>query len=687
MRIISKFIVEHTKLILIIGLLLLVPAIYGFINTRINYDILIYLPDSVDTIKGQKILTDEFGLGSYAFVMVEDKTNKEILDLENKFKKVPDVKKVISVADLLDSGVPASMLPNEIQDKLYKDNQTIIMISFKGATSQDETIEAVKSLRNIVEADSISSMTAMVLDTMNLANEEIAAYVIIAVILCMIALIITTDSYLIPIFLLLNIGIAIIYNLGSNIFLGQISYITKAITAILQLGVTTDFSIFLYHTYNIEKKKNKDKKESMKKAIESTFTSVIGSSLTTIAGFLALCTMSLTLGKDIGIVMAKGVVFGLITVLTIFPALLLLFDNLIERTKHRILLPEFKSIQKLALNKRKTILTLFIILLIPVLYGYKNYNVYYKLDESLPKSLSFNIANENLKDKYNIVSPQIILMDKSIKKNDIKEMSEELRNIKGIDLVLSPSEFIDSGLISILPDSFNEMFTNDKYNLVFINSTYEIASNDLNNQLDKVNKIVKKYDKNSIVAGEGALMKDLVRIANHDFKSVNYTSMIVIFIIMLFVLKSLSLPFILILAIEFAIFTNMACAYYMGTSLPFISSIVVGTIQLGATIDYAILMSTRYLEQRKKYKDKEKAMEKTLSLVTPSIITSALCFFSATIGVGVFTKIDMIGSICNLLARGSIISMLVVLIILPSLLITFDSLIIKTTKNMKEEKL
>ena len=687
MRIISKYIVEHTKLILIIGLLLLVPAIYGFINTRINYDILIYLPDSVDTIKGQKILTDEFGLGSYAFVMVEDKTNKEILDLENKFKKVPDVKKVISVADLLDSGVPASMLPNEIQDKIYKNNQTIIMVSFKGSTSQDETIEAVKSLRNIVEADSISSMTAMVLDTMNLANEEIAAYVIIAVILCMIALIITTDSYLIPIFLLLNIGIAIIYNLGSNIFLGQISYITKAITAILQLGVTTDFSIFLYHTYNIEKKKNKDKKESMKKAIESTFTSVIGSSLTTIAGFLALCTMSLTLGKDIGIVMAKGVVFGLITVLTIFPAFLLMFDNLIEKTKHRILLPEFKSIQKLALNKRKTILTLFIILLIPVLYGYKNYNVYYKLDESLPKSLSFNIANENLKDKYNIVSPQIILIDKNIKKNDIKEMSEELRNIKGIDLVLSPSEFIDSGLISILPDSFNEMFSNDKYNLVFINSTYEIASNDLNNQLDKVNKIVKKYDKNSIVAGEGALMKDLVRIANHDFKSVNYTSLIVIFIIMLFVLKSLSLPFILILAIEFAIFTNMACAYYMGTSLPFISSIVVGTIQLGATIDYAILMSTRYLEQRKKYKDKEKAMEKTLSLVTPSIITSALCFFSATIGVGVFTKIDMIGSICNLLARGSIISMLVVLIILPSLLITFDSLIIKTTKNMKEEKL
>ena len=687
MKKISKYIVEHTKLILIIGLLLLIPAIYGFINTRINYDILIYLPESVDTIKGQKILTDEFGLGSYAFVMVEDKTNKEILDLENKFKKVDEVKKVISVADLLDSGVPASMLPNEIQDKLYKDNQTIIMVSFKGSTSQDETIDAVRELRNIVEADSISSMTAMVLDTMNLANEEIAAYVIIAVILCIIALLLTTDSYLIPIFLLLNIGIAIIYNLGSNIFLGQISYITKAITAILQLGVTTDFSIFLYHTYNIEKKKTKDKKEAMKKAITSTFTSVIGSSLTTIAGFLALCTMSLTLGKDIGIVMAKGVVFGLITVLTIFPAFLLLFDNLIEKTKHKTLLPEFKTIQNFALNKRKLILVLFIILLIPVIYGYKNYNVYYKLDESLPKTLSFNIANEKLKDKYNIVSPQIILMDKNIKKNDLKEMSKELRNIKGIDLVLSPSEFIDSGLISILPDSFNEMFTNDKYNLVFINSTYEIASNDLNNQLDKVNKIVKKYDKNSIVAGEGALMKDLVRIANHDFKSVNYTSMIVIFIIMLFVLRSFSLPFILILAIEFAIFTNMACAYYMNTTLPFISSIVVGTIQLGATIDYAILMSTRYLEQRKKYKDKEKAMEKTLSLVTPSIITSALCFFSATIGVGVFTKIDMIGSICNLLARGSIISMLVVLIILPSLLITFDSLIIKTTKNIKEEKL
>ncbi len=680
MKKISNYIVNHSKLILIIGLFLLIPALYGYINTRINYDILVYLPDSVDTIKGENILTDEFGLGSYAFVIIDDNTNKDIIDLENEFKKVDGVNKVISVYDLLDSGIPKSMLPKDIENKLYKDNETIIMVTFNGSTSEDETINSVRELRQIVEGDTISSMTAMVVDTMDLANQEIVTYVVIAVILCLIVLLIATDSYIVPIFLLLNIGIAIIYNLGSNIFLGQISYITKAITAILQLGVTTDFSIFLYNTYELEKKNNKDHKKAMSKAIISTFNSVLGSSLTTIAGFLALCTMSLTLGKDIGIVMAKGVLCGVVTVLTIFPALILLFDNIIDKTKHKRLLPEFKFIQNFALNNKVLIIVLFLILLIPAYYGNKNYDVYYKLDESLPKTLDFNVANNKLAKDFNIVSPEIILINKDIKKNDLKELSNKLREVDGVDLVMNLGEITDNGLISILPDDFNKLLNNDKYNLILLNSTYEIASDKLNNQIDEVNNIVKKYDKDSIVAGEGALMKDLVRIADHDFKAVNYSSTIVIFIIMLFVLKSLGLPIILIIAIEFAIFMNMAFAYFTGTSLPFISSIVVGTIQLGATIDYAILMSNRYLEQRKD-KDSYNAMKETLKIVTPSIITSALCFFAATIGVGLYTKIDMIGSICNLLARGSIISMLVVLLILPTLIMVFDKLILKTTRG------
>ena len=680
MKKISDYIVNHSKLILIIGLFLLIPALYGYINTRINYDILVYLPDSVDTIKGENILTDEFGLGSYAFVIIDNNTNKDIIDLENEFKKVDGVNKVISVYDLLDSGIPKSMLPKDIENKLYKDNETIIMVTFNGSTSEDETINSVRELRQIVEGDTISSMTAMVVDTMDLANQEIVTYVVIAVILCLIVLLIATDSYIVPIFLLLNIGIAIIYNLGSNIFLGQISYITKAITAILQLGVTTDFSIFLYNTYELEKKNNKDHKKAMSKAIISTFNSVLGSSLTTIAGFLALCTMSLTLGKDIGIVMAKGVLCGVVTVLTIFPALILLFDNIIDKTKHKRLLPEFKFIQNFALNNKVLIIVLFLILLIPAYYGNKNYDVYYKLDESLPKTLDFNVANNKLAKDFNIVSPEIILINKDIKKNDLKELSNKLREVDGVDLVMNLGEITDNGLISILPDDFNKLLNNDKYNLILLNSTYEIASDKLNNQIDEVNNIVKKYDKDSIVAGEGALMKDLVRIADHDFKAVNYSSTIVIFIIMLFVLKSLGLPIILIIAIEFAIFMNMAFAYFTGTSLPFISSIVVGTIQLGATIDYAILMSNRYLEQRKD-KDSYNAMKETLKIVTPSIITSALCFFAATIGVGLYTKIDMIGSICNLLARGSIISMLVVLLILPTLIMVFDKLILKTTRG------
>ena len=685
MKRIADKITNNSILILIVSFILLIVSVFGYINTRVNYDILVYLPDSIETIKGENILTDDFGLGSYAFVMVDNKSSNYILNLEDKIKNIKNVNAVYSVADVIDTTIPYDMLPDEVKDKLYSDNETIIFVTFDGSTSEDSTITAVRELRETVsDATRVSSMTAMVIDTMDLSNQEIVAYVAIAVLFCLIILLLTTDSYIIPFLLLGNIGIAIIYNMGSNYFLGDISYITKSISSVLQLGVTTDFSIFLYHKYEDSKKKIKDKKKAMSDAIVQTFKSILGSSLTTFAGFLALCTMDLLLGKDIGIVMAKGVLFGLLTVVTIFPAFLLIFDKQIDKTKHKILLPEFKKLPKFITSKSKAILIIFIILMIPAYYGNSHYDVYYKLDDSLPKDLAFNVANSDLAKKFNITSPEIIILDKDVSSSEVEELTDELKNVKGIDLVLAPSEIINNGLETILPDELQDLFNNDKYQLVLTNSTYEIASDKLNDQITTINKIVHKYDKKAIVAGEGALMKDLISIADHDFKMVNYTSLAVIFVIMILVLKSLSLPMVLSLVIEFAIFVNMSIAYYTGTSLPFIASIVVGTIQLGATIDYAILMSTTYIEKRKKSADKKKCMEETLQFTIPSIITSALCFFAATSSVGFYTKIDMIGSICNLLARGSLISMASVIFILPTLLMMFDKIVLKN-KNAKKE--
>lgn len=685
----AKFIANHSVLILVISFLLLVPAIYGYVNTRINYDILVYLPDSVDTIKGENILTDDFDLGAYAFVMVDSSNNKKILDLEKDIKKIEGVNAVVSIADATDTLIPIDMLPTQVTEKLNKDNETIIMVTFDGTTSEDVTIDAVRSLREVVgDATKVSSMTSMVIDTMDLSNKEIFAYVTIAVILCLAVLFVATDSYVIPFFLLGNIGFAIIYNMGSNIFLGQISYITQAITAVLQLGVTMDFSIFLYHKYEQAKLDNPkmSKQDAMASAIVATFQSVLGSSLTTFAGFLALCTMDLTLGTDIGIVMAKGVLWGLICVLTLFPALLMVGDKLIDKTMHKVLFPEFKKLQEFSTKHYKGIIIAFLILLIPAYYGNKNYDVYYKLDESLPKDLAFNVANSDLAEKFNIVSPEIILLDKDVKTYDVKELVGKLENIEGIDLVLAPSTFMDPAMAMLLPSDLSKMIDNDKYQLIIVNSTYEIASDELASQIEKINDLVKSYDKTSIIAGEGPLMNDLVTIADHDFRMVNYTSILVIFIIMILVLKQINLPIILILTIEFAIFCNMSVAFYTNTTLPFIASIVVGTIQLGATIDYAILMSTKYMEERQKIKDKKEAMLKTLSLTVPSIITSALCFFAATFGVAFYTKIDMIGSICELLSRGAIISSIVVILILPSLLMVCDKFIVKNKKEGNKMK-
>lgn len=681
MKKISKFIINNKTKILIISCILLVLSFIGMKLTTINYNILVYLPNEIDTIKGQDILTDEFNMGSYSIVVAENLSPKEILNLKDKITKVKGVNEVLSIYDVLGTNIPIDVLPSEIKDKIHQDNTDLMFITFKYSTSDERTINAVEEIRNITDHKLMQGgMSSMVLDTMNLSNEEITIYVIIAVALCLIFLELSLDSYVVPILLLANIGMAIMFNFGTNVFLGDISYITKALVAVLQLGVTTDYSIFLYHAYE-DKKEKMSKEEAMEKAISETFTSVVGSSLTTIAGFLVLCTMKLTLGTDLGIVMAKGVLLGIISVLTIFPSLLLFFDKLVTKTKHKKLMPNFNKINTFIVNNNKAFFIIFIILLIPLYLANNKVEVYYKLDRSLPSYLESVKTNELLKEKYNIVSPQIILVDKNLKTDDLTNLTNELSSLKGIDLTLSTTKLSEYDL----SDNMINLFDSDKYNLILINSKYDVATNELNNQIEEINKIVKKYDQNGIVAGEGALMRDLVTICDTDFKNVNYSSILCIFLILFIILKNFSLPFLLIIVIEGAIFANMSISYFTGSVLPFIAPIVLGTIQLGATIDYAILITTTYVNNRKTNKSKKECMINTLNYCGHSVLVSAACFFAATFGVGVYSKIEMIGSICNLISRGALISMLFVLTILPSILLIFDKLINKT--NMKGNKM
>ena len=683
MKNISEKIVKHKNIILIIGLILLIPALIGMYKTKINYNVLVYLPEDIETMKGQNILTDDFNMGAFSVSILDNMSSKEIVDYEEKVRNIEGVEKVISIKDLLGTTIPIEILPSELRNKVYNNNSYLLAITFKESTSNEQTLKAVEQIREISSKAKIGGMSAMVLDTMNLSDSEVLIYVIIAVVLCIIVLMVCLDSYIVPFILLLNIGIAILYNMGTNIFLGDISYITKAISAVLQLGVTTDFSIFLYHKYEQEKKKH-SKEEAMARSIKDTFVSVTGSSLTTIAGFLALCTMTLLLGKDIGIVMAKGVLLGVICVLTLFPALILIFDKLIEKTKHKEYLPEFNHIKNFTIKHYKVILIIFLILLIPAYIGNKNVKTYYNLSKSLPQDLAFNIADNEVKEKFNIASPSVILIDKNIKNNTINEMIDKIEKLDGVEMILSYSKLSNLNLPeSMLSEDLRNMLKSDKYQMIIVNSNFETASDELNNLINQIQAIVKEYDNNAIVAGEGPLMKDLIKISDTDFHNVNYTSIAVILVIMIFVLKSLSLPIILIIAIEFAIFTNMASFYFTGVTLPFIASIVIGTIQLGATIDYAILMTTKYLEKRKE-KDKFESIKYALDNSVKSIITSGLCFFAATFGVGIYSKIDMIAAICNLIARGAIISMIVVIFVLPALLLTLDKLIIKTTKGFKK---
>lgn len=681
----GEFIVNHRRLIIIICLLLLIPSIIGIKATKINYDILSYLPDTVDTVKGQNILTDEFGVGSYSIVIIDNKMkDKDILKMEDKIKEIDAVDKVISKSDILGTSIPEEMLPDDVKEAINKDGTTPILVTFKTGMAAGETLDAIDDLRDIVgDSCKVSGISATSDDIRILLDQEMSVYVVVASIFCIIVLMIALDSYGVPLIILGGIGIAILYNMGTNIVLGQISYITKAIATVLQLGVTMDFSIFLYHSYQRQKEILGDKNKAMVTAIKETLVSIVGSSTTTIAGFLALCTMSLTLGTDIGLVMAKGVLIGVITTVTLLPSLLLAFDKVIEKTKHKELLPEFKKFTNFIVNHYKAMIVVFLLLLAPAIYGNNNVKVYYNLNKSLPDTLQSVSANKELQEKFNMVSTQMVLVNKDMKADTAKQMINEIKDLDGVDGVIGLQELLgDNVSKEMIPDDILSIFENDKYQLLIINSTYENATDESNALIQKVNEIVSKYDENAIMAGEGPLMNDLVKIADHDFNSVNVTSAVVIFVIMIFVFKSISLPVILIAVIEFAIFANMSFTSYFGTVIPFIASIVIGTIQLGATVDYAILMTNKYVKNRKDGLVPKEAMRLSLQDSIKSVIVSAFCFFAATCGVSLFSNIEMIGSICTLISRGAIISMVVVLTILPACLILCDKVICRTTKGL-----
>jgi predicted RND superfamily exporter protein len=641
-------------------------------------------------MKGQKILSKDFRQGAFAVIITDNMSPKQILEFEKEIKKVDSVNKVGSVYDVIGYEIPIEMLPNDIVKKVKKGQENLIITTFTESTSDDRTLNAIQKIRDLKNNIKVAGMSATTLDTAQIANSEVVIYVVIAVILCLIVLMFTLDSFFVPVLLLGNIGVAIIYNMGTNLFLGQISYITKAIAAVLQLGVTTDFSIFLYHKYEYWKKHRDNKLEAMEEAIAETLISVVGSSTTTIAGFLALCTMSLTLGSDIGLVMAKGVAFGVLTVITLFPALVLVCDKLITKTAHKSIMPNLSFIKNLVVKGYKVILVLFVICMPLAYYCQSHTQSYYNLTAGLPDYLPGVQANNKLKKDFKIVSPYFIMINSNLKASDVQEMVGKFEDLKGIDMVTSYSKLASQGFSEdMLSNEVKSMIDDGKHQMVLLSSKYDTATDELNAQIAKVNEIAKSYDKNAIVCGEGPLMKDMVNIADVDFKNVNFASTGIVFILMLLVLKSVSLPVLLVLAIEFAIYINMGIPFVMGQKIPFVASIVIGTIQLGATIDYAILMSTKYLEVRKSGASKVEAVSTAVDASVNSIFVSAMCFFAATVGVGIYSKMDMISAICTMISRGALISMVTVMLIVPSLLMAFDKIIIHSSlgfKNLKKNK-
>lgn len=675
--------------ILIVSVLLLIPSIFGFLSTRINYDILSYLPSDIETMKGQDIMLDEFGKGGFSLVMLDGMEDKDVEKVKEKIEKVDHVCDVLWYDTLADVSLPKEVLPDDIYDFFNTDNSTMMAVFFDEATSADGSLEAVKEIRSIAgEQCFVSGMSSVVEDIKDLTMQEAPMYVVIAVILTSIILALTMDSFLIPLFFMLSVGMAIIYNMGTNFIQGEISFITEALAAVLQLAVTIDYSIFLWHSYKEEKEKHPgDNKEAMAVAIGKTITSVVSSSITTVAGFLALCFMSYELGMDMGIVMAKGVVIGVICCITVLPSMILVFDKALEKTMHKDLVPSLEKPSKFIIKHHAAFIVLFIVVLIPAVYGQINTNVYYNLTDTLPKDLNSVIANTKLDEEYNMATTHMLLVDADMQPKEVNSMLDEMGKVDGVSFSMSLDTLIGPSIPrEIVPESVTKILKSDKWQLMLVGSEYKVASDEENAQIDELSKILKSYDKDGMLIGEAAATKDLIDITDHDFKVVNIVSIAAIFIIILIALRSVSLPIILVAVIEFAITVNMGVPCFTNTTIPFIASVVIGTIQLGATVDYAILMTTRYKTERNAGKDKHEAVTIALSTSMKSIMVSALGFFASTFGVGVYSSVDMISQLCTLMSRGAIISMITVICILPSMLMLFDKVIINTTMGMKKKE-
>ncbi len=683
----SRAVVKYRIPILIIALILMIPSIFGMLNTRINYDMLNYLPDDMDTVVGQDELLEDFGKGAFSFIIVEDMPTKDVSELKTRIEQIDHVETVLWYDSLLDISIPMEMLPDELYSAFNTENATMLAVFFDTSTSADVTMDAIREIRAAAGKQCfVSGMSALVTDLKDLCEQEEPIYVGIAVVLACAAMLLFLDSWLIPFVFLASIGIAILINMGSNFFLGEISYITKALSAVLQLAVTMDYSIFLWHSYNEQRESHPDCKEAMTLAIKETLTSVVGSSITTIAGFAALCFMSFTLGRDLGIVMAKGVLLGVIGCVTILPAMILVLDKPLQKTRHRSLIPDMRKFAKGVTRVFPVFLVVFALLIAPAYYGYSKTNneVYYDMGECLPEDMEYVIANSKLSEEFDIASTHMLLVDADTPSKDVRAMIDEMEQVDGVKYVLGLESVVGSRVPEeILPESILGILKSDQWELLLINSEYKVASDAVNEQLDQLNSILKKYDDGGMLIGEAPCMKDMIETTDHDFQVVNTVSIIAIFVIIAMVEKSISLPFILIAVIELAIFINLGLPHYLGQSLPFIAPICISTIQLGATVDYAILMTTRYKEERIHGADKHGAVTKALSTSIPSIIVSGMGLFAATFGVAVYSDIDIISSMCMLMARGAIVSMLCVIFILPALLILLDKLICVTTVGMK----
>ena len=688
MKSFGNVVVKIRHLILIIALVLIIPAVWGYFHTRVNYDILTYLPDSIETIQGQNILMDEFGTGAITMLIVEDKSDREIVALEEKIRQVEHVKKVLWYDSFADITVPKEMLPEKIRDVFLKGNATLLAITYDSSTSSDETMEAVAGIREVLDSGCyLQGMSAVITDTKDLAESEEPVYVALAVLLASIILALSMDTYLAPVFFLLSIGIAIIYNLGSNYFFGEVSYITKALAAVLQLGVTMDYSIFLWHSFKENEKKFDTSLEAMAAAINETLKSVVGSSVTTIAGFAALCFMTFRFGLDVGIVMMKGVALGVICCVTILPSMILMFEKLIEKTRHRPFLPTFERIPVFVQKHYKAVFVAFLLIWIPAVYGYTHIDVYYDIIQTLPKDLPSMIANKRMEDTFSMNNTLMILADENLEAKDGDRMSKEIKNVEGVKSVISVDSFVGEEIPrELLPEEATNVLYGGGYQLMLVASEYVTATDEMNQQIDTINDIIHRYDEKAMLIGDAPCTKDLITISNHDFTVVNWASIGIIAAIIMFVFMSLSLPILLVTVIECAIFINMSLAFYTGTSLPFIASIVIGTIQLGSTVDYAILMTSRYQVERAAGRSKKEAVLIAHKTSIQSIFVSAMSFFASTFGVGMYSGISVISSLCMLMARGALISMVTVVFALPSVLLLFDPVIVRTSRGFISKK-